>query len=343
MCRHVCPVGRTTKREANTPHGWALLLASVDRGQMQWNSDSIDTLYECADCGLCQSFCVTDQPLPLAIVSGRTDLAARGAAPESVVNLEAKLKRWSNPYAEIAPALTRGTTPTVLFVGAAAQHLRPQTIIAARKLLDALGHKHSLIGVGRSSAYLPYTLGLRETATELALATLSEIRASSCQRVVVLSPEDLHSFTTVNQTLGLRLPDGVEVIDLMTLIAEALTRLKIRPLAQTLTYHDPAHTARMPARAATVRRVLAGLSQHPLRELFWREQRAAPGGTAGGLEFTHPHLATQMTQDRLTEAASTGADLFVTEDPLALAHLSARANGQIQIAGLYELLAQQIS
>lgn len=343
MCRHVCPVGRITKREANTPHGWALLLASVDRGQMQWDSDSIDTLYECADCGLCQSFCVTDQPLPWAIVSARTDLAARGAAPESVVNLESKLKRWSNPYAEVAPPLATSVTPTVLFVGAAAQYLRPQTLVAARKLLDTLGIQHSLIGVGRSSAYLPHTLGLRQTAIELAQATLSEIRASGCQRVVVLSPEDMHTFTTVHAQLDLKLPDGVEVIELMTLIAEALTRLTIKPLAQTLTYHDPAHTARMPERAHTVRQVLATLSQQPLRELFWREQRAAPGGTAGGLEFTHPHLAHQMTQERLTEAASTGADLFVTEDPLALAHLSAHANGSIRIEGLYELLVQQIS
>ena len=59
MCRHVCPVGRITKREATTPHGWALLIASVDRGQMTWDAEAVDTLYQCAQCNLCLANCVT--------------------------------------------------------------------------------------------------------------------------------------------------------------------------------------------------------------------------------------------------------------------------------------------
>ena len=38
MCRHVCPVERVTKREATSPHGWALLIASVQRGLLAWDA-----------------------------------------------------------------------------------------------------------------------------------------------------------------------------------------------------------------------------------------------------------------------------------------------------------------
>src|SRR5436305_11892054 len=84
MCRHVCPVERMTKREATSPHGWALLIASVDRGLAEWDGDTVDTLYQCADCGLCQANCATNRPLPATIVAARASVVEQGAMPASV-------------------------------------------------------------------------------------------------------------------------------------------------------------------------------------------------------------------------------------------------------------------
>ncbi len=70
MCRHVCPVGHVTRLETLTPHGWGLLISSGQRGLIDWTDSAVDKLYTCADCGTCQSHCVTDQPLPAAIASG---------------------------------------------------------------------------------------------------------------------------------------------------------------------------------------------------------------------------------------------------------------------------------
>lgn len=354
MCRHVCPVGRTTKREATTPHGWALLMASVDRGQMTWDAEAVDTLYQCADCGLCQSFCVTNQPLPAAIVATRARVAAAGLAPATVIDIDLKLKQWGNPYREVKPsglealaglADAADARQSALFVGAAAQYLRPQTLAAARFLLGKLSVAHTLIGVGRSSAYLPYTLGLTDTARTLAQATLAEISATKCKRVVVLSPEDVHTFQNISARLGLTWPEGVIVVELVELVADALNNggLKLHQVDAALTYHDPAHALRQPARAVTVRKLLAALAEEPLREMFWREQRAAPGGSVGGLEFTQPALAAQMTRERLAEARATGAQMLVTEDPATLAQFLAQSDGLIKVQGLYELLAEQIS
>jgi Fe-S oxidoreductase len=238
-----------------------------------------------------------------------------------------------------------GASRTVLFVGAAAQYLRPQTLVAARFLLDKLGVAYTLVGVGRSSAYLPYTLGLTETARKLAQATLAEINAARCKRVLVLSPEDVHTFQNVYSLLGFAWPEGVVVVELIDLLAEALNtgQLKLHQMDALLTYHDPAHTPRLPARAATVRKLLAALAEKPMQEMFWREQRAAPGGSVGGLEFTQPALAAQMTRERLAEAQATGADMLVTEDPAALAQFLAQSDGAIKVQGLYELLVEQMS
>jgi|SRR5579859_2779824 len=346
MCRHVCPVGRTTKSETTTPHGWALLIASVDRGQLQWDTGAVDTLYQCAQCGLCLSNCVTDQPLPSAIAAARAHVVAAGLAPQSVGTLDARLRQWGNPYQESAPLPASGTAPAALFVGAAAQRLRPQTLAGARKLLDALGVEYVPIGQGLSSAYLPFALGLRETAARLAQAALSEIAASGCQRLIVLTPEDARAFSDALPELGLQLPDGVALVELTSLLAAGLEagRLAVHPRTGSATYHDPAHTPHFPGRAAQARRVVAALFSQPVREMFWRAERATPGGAVGGLEFTHPELALRMAHDRLAEAAATGAEILVTEDPVALAYLEQHlAGAKIKLAGLFELLAEQLA
>jgi hypothetical protein len=90
--------------------------------------------------------------------------------------------------------------------------------------------------------------------------------------------------------------------------------------------------------------VVAALFSQPVREMFWRAERAAPGGAVGGLEFTHPELAVRMAHDRLAEAAATGAEILVTEDPVALAYLEQHmAGSKITLAGLFELLAEQLA
>src|SRR6266511_3810179 len=98
MCRHVCPVTRVTFNEATSPHGWALEIASVRRGLLEWNAETTNLLYQCADCGLCNAFCVTDQPLPQAIVAARAEVVAGGHAPASVAAVDAALRQWGNPY-----------------------------------------------------------------------------------------------------------------------------------------------------------------------------------------------------------------------------------------------------
>ena len=127
MCRHVCPVTRVTYNEASSPHGWALAITSVRRGLLEWNAETADRLYQCADCGLCQSFCVTDQPLPDAIVAARAEVVAAGHAPGRVAEIDAALRRALD-------VRTTDTAELAIFVGAIAwQRERPEGPALPRK------------------------------------------------------------------------------------------------------------------------------------------------------------------------------------------------------------------
>jgi Fe-S oxidoreductase len=347
MCRHVCPVGHVTRRETLTPHGWGLTIASVQRGLLTWNQDTVDVLYSCADCGTCHAFCVTDQALPDAIAITRAEVAAQNLAPAAAYEIHAALQKWSNPYQKQAPEKVTGQAEIALFVGDNAKYLRPTTLESALKLLEAAGVKPVLIGIGRSNGYLASSLGFPETAKMLVQTTIDELKASAARRMLVLTPGDYYAFNRLlTDRLEVEWPQGIELQEVLSLLDHKFTAglLKFKPsdVERPYAYIDPTHSLRIPARYEPPRRLLAEVMPTAPRELFWRKDRTHPCGN-GALQFIAPHISDHLTYSRLADAKQAGAQLAVTEDPGCLSHLSAHADRfGLHTQDLYELLADHL-
>jgi Fe-S oxidoreductase len=349
MCRHVCPVGLVTSRETLTPHAWALTIESVKRGQLAWNRETADVMYACADCGLCRSHCVTDQPLPDAIIDARAELVRKGLAPEGVADIDRKLRAHANPYAAEPPAssLSGRTGPVALFVGDAGRHLGARSVEAAIDLLRAVGTEVVPICSGRSSGLLANSLGLQQTAETLGRAVIAEVEASGAAELLVLAPGDRWTFEyAYPRRLGLAWPAAVVVREVTEVLAAAVAegRLTFGPRGDEVpyAYHDPCHAPRVTQERPAPRALLAlALDAGSARNLFWRGHRAHPCGAVGGLEFTNPPLARQLADARFGDAAAAGARVLVTEDPACLAHLGAGRRHGVAVTSLYELLADR--
>jgi len=347
MCRHVCPVGHITRRETLTPHGWGLTIASVQRGLLTWNLDTVDVLYSCADCGTCRAHCVTDQALPDAIATTRAEVAAQNLAPAAAYKVHRALQEWSNPYEKQVPETVNGQAEIALFVGDDAKYLRPTALESALKLLEAAGVKPVLIGIGRSSGYLASSLGFPETAKMLVQNTLDELKASGARRMLVLTPGDYYAFDRLlTNRLEVEWPQGVELQEVISLLDEKFTagmlKFKSSDDKRPYAYIDPTHSLRLPARYETPRHLLAGVMPTAGRELFWRKERMHPCGN-GALQFITPHISDHLTYARLADTQKAGAQIAITEDPGCLSHLSRHADRfGLYIQGFYELLADHL-
>ena len=348
MCRHVCPVGHVTNLEPLTPHGWGLTIASVQRGLMTWNSETVGVLYHCADCGTCRANCVTDQPLPEAIAAARATVTVEGLAPASVYRVGELLTTWGNPYGQAAPAPTTVQGDAALFVGDDAHFARPGLIDAVVKLLNAAGIDPVLIGRGRNNGYLASSLGFPDTARQLAQATLDELAATGARRLLVLTPGDYFAFRQLyDERLGIPWPPEVALVEVVTLLAELLDggKLAFRQLAESepYAYLDPTHTVRVLERTDAPRQLLAAVMPIAGKELFWRRDHAHPTG-ATALQYTLPHMAMMLAGARLEDAHKSGARLLITEAPGDLALLERLAPRMgLRMQGLYELLATQLA
>ncbi len=352
MCGQACPVRRVTKNEATSPHGWALLVASVQRGMLQWNAETVDVLYHCADCGNCQGNCATDRPLPYAIQAARDEVVRLGHAPASVKAVEEKLRAWGNPFRQQTPddraqtgisgVCNRTQQSSVLFVGDAAYFLKPEIISAAEKLLNAIGVNATRFAAGHSSGYLAYTLGLWETARRFANDIAQNLKTSGATRVITLSTQDAHALQHVYAELGVSLPDGVNVSTLVDVLVNAGDKLKINSRApQAYTYHDPSQAIRLKHHALNARVLATQAMGAEPREMLFRENLATPIGTSGGLQFTQPALAENLARTRIAEARAIGAEIILTDDPLDTATLEKYADG-MQVMNLYEVLTEQL-
>lgn len=348
MCRHVCPVGHITSRETLTPHGWGITIASVKRGLATWNQETVEVLYSCADCGTCRAHCVTDQALPDAIAATRAEITSRELAPTAVYDVHKALKKWSNPYQELAPEPAQGSSEYALFVGDDARYLWPASLEKALKLLAALGITPVLIGVGRNNGYLASSLGFPETAKDLIQATLEELKSSHAKHMLVLTPGDQYAFTGVlSERLDMEFPGGVDIQEVTALLDDRFStgglKLKSSGSDQPFAYLDPTHALRIPTRHEAPRRLLVSALSGLGLELFWRKERTHPCGN-GALQFSDPNLSDQLTLARLEDARSAGAQVLITEDPGCLSHLHRHADRfGIQVKGLYEVLVEHLA
>jgi Fe-S oxidoreductase len=347
MCRHVCPVGHVTRRETLTPHGWGLTIASVQRGLLTWNQDTVEVLYSCADCGTCRAYCVTDQPLPDAIAITRAEVAAQNLAPAAAYEVHQALQEWSNPYIRQVPETVNGQAEIALFVGDDARYLWPAALESALMLLEAAGVKPVLIGIGRSNGYLALSLGFPETAKMLVQTTLDELKASGARRMLVLTPGDYYAFGRfLSDRLEVEWPVGVEIQEVISFLdikfTAGILKFKSSDDKRPYAYIDPTHSLRIPARYDAPRRLLAGVMSTAGHELFWRKERAHPCGN-GALQFITPQISDHLTYARLADAQQAGAQIAVTEDPGCLSHLNRHADRfGLHVQGFYELLADHL-
>lgn len=347
MCRHIASVECVTHKETLSPHGWALVIASVRRGLLEWDQDTVDVIYSAPDHGNSRAHCVTNQPLPEAIAAIRAEIVSQQLALPIVYEIDEVLREYGTPFAKRKPGVVSREGGVALFVGDEAQYLWPKTLKAASDLLAAMGIHPVMIGVGRNNGYLASSLGLPDTAKQLAEANLGELRASGAKRLLVLSPGDYFTFSQLyDERLGIEFPKEVELLELAQLLADSLKggEIEFNKLTDEVPYAyvDPTHAVRVPKRHDAPRQLLAAVMPSSPRELFWRRERSHPVGSTA-LQFTKPDIAEQLTAARLSDAQQSGAKLLFSDDPGTLKQLDNLAEKYgVQVKGLYELLIDQL-
>lgn len=341
MCRHVCTAGVVSGRESDTPRGRALILFKALKGHIDYCPDTVETLYRCCLCGLCETWCQAGCSPPRAVLAARADVVARGLEPEKVRQLRDRLLATGNPFGlpaddrfrQIGAAdRFRPGAEVLYYVGCDAAYRQPQIARAMLRILDAAGVDYALLR-GECSTGKPLLVsGYRQEAGAMAAKLAAEIRSQRPRVLVTTCPSALDAFTADYPAMGLEL-SGIEVLHAAQYVDRLMEQGMLVPRAAradatAATFLDGTYLGRVHGLYDEPRRVLGRLPDLQVREMGWSRKLAYSAGEPGGIfPLLQPQLSQAMARRVLAEASTTGAGLLITTCPATLGTLQEAAAG----------------
>jgi len=187
--------------------------------------------------------------------------------------------------------------------------------------------------------------GEHATALELAKKTIGAFESAGVEQVVV-NTSGCGAHMKAYGTLLAGDPAWAErarrfatrVSDISEFLAREPLRGPLRPVARTVTYHDPCHVAHGQKIRKEPRALLAqipGLTVRELHEADWC------CGSAGTYNLTQPEMAGRLQRRKIENIRATGADAVVTANPGCIIQIQQGLEGgarPIRVLHIVELL-----
>ncbi|HZS14928.1 MAG TPA: (Fe-S)-binding protein [Candidatus Dormibacteraeota bacterium] len=307
MCRSACPTLAVTGNERHQPWGHARQIVEALRagGAGFVDPELVDGVYACATCSACTPPCHVDGvETPLLAWAARAAVHRAGATPPAGVEAVRQARdgrvhvtgmQWTDPSATL-DALRAMATPgaeLMLLPGCGALGHRPDAVLAAGRVLRALGVAFDVPDEHRCCGMIARTFGDEEASIEMRDTALGQ---AGDRTLSVQSPSCAHWL-------------GAEPL------AETLARVLAGRAGMsgrgTVAYHDPCYLARHMDVRAQPRQALQAAG-YEVRELRGRGDTTQCSGQGGGLPLTHPDLAAGYLRLLAGEVAASGAESVVT-------------------------------
>jgi glycolate oxidase iron-sulfur subunit len=192
--------------------------------------------------------------------------------------------------------------------------------------------------------------GAHDTAMDLARKTIHAFESAGVEQVVVNTSGCGAHMKSYGALLagdpawaGRAARFAARVRDVSEFLAQEPLRGPLRPVARTVTYHDPCHVAHGQQIRQQPRALLAqipGLQVVALREADWC------CGSAGTYNLTQPEMAARLQERKVQNIRATGADAVVTANPgciIQIAQGLAQGGKPVEVLHIVEILDQAYS
>jgi len=311
--------------------------------------------WTCLGDGLCAEMCRLGPGGEWAeiIRALREEIVEKGfSPPEANTRADDNIKRLHNVFGgkqerreKWAEGLNLPKTGSdVFFAGCSVSFLRPEIGKAEVKVLKAAGLDVAYLGAEEWCCGLPAGWdGQTNIEEDMARHNVEALKAAGAKRVIFDCPGCYRTFKLDYPKVVGELP--FELVHTSQLLAESVSKMKLKNLPKKLTYHDPCHLGRHMKVYEEPRKVITSIPGVELVEMPRNRRWAWCCGAGRGVtQRAYPEYSLSVTEERLAEAKET-ADTVVTACPLCVDNLT-RAAGKlkvnINVTSLPELLAEAL-
>jgi heterodisulfide reductase subunit D len=317
--------------------GKCYLAQGLRDGSIEADEDLADVLYHCTLCGSCNEQCATDQePTTIARLVRREVVEKMGGPPGDARAVVQSTINYKNPYQQPKAMRYRWAkgkdikdarkeqVDSLYFVGCTAAMIPDRAHFANNTvaILNAAGESFGTLGKEEiCCGATTYNLGAEKTFKEIAAENTEMLNSLGIERVIT-SCSGCYSVIKNEYPKVIRRNFEVEhfVERLDSLIREGKLDLK-KSLGLKVTYHDPCHLGRYSGLYDEPRRILEAIPGVELVEMSRSREKSWCCGAGAGVKTTYPDFALWIGQERVKEAAETGAEALVTACPFCEGNL----------------------
>jgi heterodisulfide reductase subunit D len=330
LCLAVCPTYRATLNETDSPRGRIALARAQGERRLARSDNHADKFYRCLLCAACENICPSGAQAIDILQGTRDDAAEHDLLPERLAQLDRSIVAEHNissednsgrlVWADNLPAppsgLDRESAELVYFVWCVGSFF-PRSYSVPRSIVEILETAeldYALLGGQEWCCGYPQLINGELKLAEKAMHhNLEAVRARQAKRVAFSCPSCYHIWKHVyprvlGEELDLELLHTTELLD--RLLDEHKLELDAWPMM--VTYHDPCDLGRKSKVYDAPRNVLSRIPGLTLVEMAENRADAHCCGGGGNLESHSADLAQQVAQQRVQQAAATGARVLVS-------------------------------
>jgi Fe-S oxidoreductase len=363
FCRLGCPTFGVTHRESRDARGRNVLAFCLMDDSIEPSRELAEAFYSCTVCQACTHFCPAQIKVDEIVVAMREKLCQAGFLPEKVQQLGENVLRNGNIYAspeqdriETYPSPLRETAregrlkrraETLLYLGCVPSYFDTKIVPSLLRSLDAADVDYTTLSTEEICCGFPlYLIGSGDFQPH-AERLIGRIEATGARELVTPCAGCYKAFKKIYPEfaeLGVHVYHTVHY--LWRLIDEG--RLKFGAhVTGKVTYHDPCDLGRGFKIFDEPRDILNEIPGLEYIEMARNRLQARCCGGGGGIQATHPQMATDMGAERLRDALAVGADIVVSACAACKGNMKkgARAlpkgdRGGIKVMDITELVAR---
>lgn len=323
------PMVRTYKR-SKPPLSWFGAAPKVTEADLrEWEELLFDS---CTMCGRCTMICPMGIDIASIVAASRKAFVAAGLGPPDLLQAAENARdkgsplgvtpevladrlEWLSDEHEVEIPLDKPQADVLLTLSSIELMKYPQSVVAMARLLNHAGVDWTLSSKGYEATNFGFLAGRADIAKLTIERIVAAAESVGASRVVI--PECGHAYGVLRWSganiLQRDLP--FEVMHITEFLAELKRegRLHLRPMARSVTYHDPCQVSRRGGATAEARYLLDGFAED-FREMYPTGNHNWCCGGGGGVQAMSraADLRHQVFKIKIDQVEATGADTMIS-------------------------------